>query len=275
MKNRLVAISVLAAMALPMPALMITGAHAADLDAEIAQEAGVTPVEYGSGWYLRGDVGIFHGTGNTSYPNGGTASLNGVDFFQEASWQAGIGYVFNDMFRADVTIANHSGFDHYGFSDAAPCEAPYTGDCLYEESANLSATSFQANGYVNLGQHGAFKPYLGGGLGLTRVTWNNYSGREYCELDPGEDCATASHSGGPGVEVYAQDPATSGRGETLMMNYSLMAGLDYKLDNNWIVDLGYKFTQFRDIGLNSVDRLGTLDSTSIHEIKVGLRYEIW
>ena len=33
------------------------GAHAADLETEVLQQAGVTPVEFGSGWYLRGDVG--------------------------------------------------------------------------------------------------------------------------------------------------------------------------------------------------------------------------
>ena len=98
------------AAALPLPAL------AADYEPPIVIDQPVeeVPVEVGSGWYLRGDIGYnfeVDADGDFDYrtfdPLTGaysdnvfaTGSLN-----EQVTWSAGVGYNFTDMLRADVTV---------------------------------------------------------------------------------------------------------------------------------------------------------------------------
>ena len=88
----------------------------ADYDPPIVVDQPVeeVPVEVGSGWYLRGDIGYnfeVDADGDFDYrtfdPLTGaysadvfdTASLN-----EQVTWSAGFGYHFTDMLRADVTV---------------------------------------------------------------------------------------------------------------------------------------------------------------------------
>ena len=254
------------------------GAHtavAADLDAEIAREAGIQTVEFGSGWYLRGDIGTLHGAGETFFPGGGTTSLYGPAFGETVSLNAGIGYIFNDHFRMDVTLSNADGFAFDGVSSPSACGSIYTGECYYESEGSVSFMKLEANAYVNLGAHGAIRPYVGAGAGLARVTWDDYSSRLFCVLDPGEDCSIAAHSGGPGQEVWYSVTPTTSRNSSMIATVALMAGFDYRLSEKWVADFGYKYTHGFDVGWNTGDHEAEIDNVDMHEFRVGLRYEIW
>jgi opacity protein-like surface antigen len=100
------------------------------------------PVEWGSNWYLRGDVGAAEVS---------PADLNGVNLNQTFpnNWTAGLGggFKFNEYFRADVTVDYQS---------------------LYHNSAipnNTSSVLALANAYLDLGTFWGFTPYIGAGVG--------------------------------------------------------------------------------------------------------------
>ncbi|KGF66773.1 hypothetical protein LL06_26265, partial [Hoeflea sp. BAL378] len=95
---------------------LAASAQAADLDQVIyAPELPMTqPVEIGSGWYLRGDLGysvetrgaatrysIFSAGPPVSYSTGafGTSSID-----SDWSGSAGVGYNFTDYLRGDLTF---------------------------------------------------------------------------------------------------------------------------------------------------------------------------
>jgi opacity protein-like surface antigen len=131
-------------------------ASAADLDAvgyEPVVEA--QPVEVGSGWYLRGDLGynISSKTGLTARDQFGNSVSESFDLDKNFVPSVGIGYQFTDYLRADVT-GSYSKQDLDGF----PAEA--------------RIWDMMANGYVDLGNFAGFTPYLGGGLGFANVRYS-------------------------------------------------------------------------------------------------------
>jgi opacity protein-like surface antigen len=131
-------------------------ASAADLDAvgyEPVVEA--QPVEVGSGWYLRGDLGynISSKTGLTARDQFGNSVSESFDLDKNFVPSVGIGYQFTDYLRADVT-GSYSKQDLDGF----PAEA--------------RIWDMMANAYVDLGNFAGFTPYLGGGLGFANVRYS-------------------------------------------------------------------------------------------------------
>ena len=73
----------------------------------------------------------------------------------------GVGYKFNDWFRADVTgeyrgKANFHGSDNVAFTG---------GQGVDNYSGSKSEWLFLANAYVDLGTWSCFTPYIGAGVG--------------------------------------------------------------------------------------------------------------
>ncbi len=141
------------------------------------------PVEWGSGWYLRGDIGWQ----NVQLPavTGDFATIKGVDNI--VSGGLGGGYQFNDWLRADLTV-DRSVFRMNRALDTVWCPyAPvplYTQDsqgqkqqigvmanpsdtCAPQAKGTLNRTSFLVNGYLDLGHYWGFTPYVGAGLGAS------------------------------------------------------------------------------------------------------------
>ena len=156
------------------------------------------PVEVGSGWYLRGDIGYnfdLQADGDFDFrtfdPVTGAYSPGAFDtasLGEQVTWGAGFGYNFTDMIRADVTVDGfRANFDGTYVERAMPllCGLPaFAGtSCRSEDSAEAAALSFMANGYVDLGTYVGFTPYVGGGLGYTYVDWGSLC--EFRLLRPG------------------------------------------------------------------------------------------
>ncbi len=155
-------------------------AQAADLFAlPEAPEVPEGPVEWGSNWYLRGDVGFQE----VSIP-----ALSG--YFEPLSRQdivsggVGGGYQFNDWLRADVTI-DRSVFRKSRMTGQYWCPYELRGlvdqvtgyqvgvfsnpndTCSQFGSASLTRTSVMANAYVDIVHFWGFTPYVGAGVGMT------------------------------------------------------------------------------------------------------------
>ncbi len=218
-------------------------AIAADLEIEPAP-MDQTPVEFGSGWYLRGDIGIT------------THTDTDVDYHYDQSvdetWTigGGVGYHLNEYLRADVTVDYAGGHEWDG-------KTLYDGES-YKSSADVDRTTWMLNGYVSLGQYGGFKPYIGGGVGLSHIWWSDISS----EL--------------PGVGDELDDQSDT------VTTYALMAGFDYSIDDYWTVDFGYRWLKMHDGTIFEDASFGDLDGsdldftdTTTQEFKIGLRYDIW
>ncbi|MEQ8482473.1 MAG: porin family protein [Hoeflea sp.] len=265
---------------------MAASADAADLDEIIyAKELPVTqPVEIGSGWYLRGDLGYSFKTagGATGYRifNAGPPASYGAGLFDSSalssdwSGSVGVGYHFTDYLRADATFEYSTGKFAGATSSATPCVGGPAGTgCVSTDTQNVEQYGFMANAYADLGTFVGFTPYVGAGAGVTRVTWDRLNSTYRCVPAVGFPCGAApAGTSNPGQQDWR-------------FTYALMAGLSYDISENVKLDLGYRYskiksgTQFKfdaataaagATGAQAVD--GGIEK---HEVRAGLRYSLW
>lgn len=274
---------------IPAAALLTSTAlpgFAADYEPPIVIDQPVeeVPVEIGSGWYLRGDIGYNFTTesdGGISFrafdPATGSYnpdSFDTVSLGSSMTFGGGVGYNFTDYFRADFTVDGFRLPFDGTTSSPTPClpGAAYAGTgCRSEDSATASAISLMLNGYVDLGTYVGFTPYVGGGLGYTYVDWSGLSSNIYCT---GVTCPT-------GIAAYSE----SGGQQSWRFTYAAMAGLAYDLTNNLKVDVGYRYRYIDSGAMFSFDPATQAAGASgvqaddsgftTHEVRVGLRYALW
>lgn len=270
--------------------LPMSPALAADYDPPVVydQPDEYVPVEVGSGWYLRGDIGyvIENKVGTFNYRTFdagagtyGSESFDTGSLSKDFTFGAGIGYRYNDWLRADLTADGfRTRFDGTTSSDS-PCVDPlfdpaYAGTgCRTDDGAEGYAVSVMANGYVDLGTYVGLTPYIGAGAGYTYVSWS--------DLDSSPVCVAGTGSC-PGTELA--DVEHGGESDW-RFSYAVMAGLAYDVNKNLKLDVGYKYRHIaagnmfgfdegsRDLGASGVQ--GEDTDLSQHEVKVGLRYELW
>lgn len=226
-----IALTFLAAALLPLaPAL------AADYEPPIYVEQApeYTPVEVGSGWYLRGNVGY-----NVGDPVYDFTLLGEKAEHNRFSGGIGVGYHFNDWLRSDATIS-YLGGDKYKFDDGI--------DAL---NASHRMWSGLVNGYVDLGTYAGFTPYVGAGLGVLHS-------RHALSVDS----STAA------VWLDATD-------KQYEFAYALHAGGSYKVSNNVSVDIGYQYLSSPSTKYFNGNTLTMDEGVDQHQVKVGLRYDLW
>jgi opacity protein-like surface antigen len=265
-----------------MAAVLAATALAGDLPPEVKmQEVSVKSAE---GFYVRGDVGYAVNThhGDTSvrsfdaatggYSNGSfdSARFDGGDF----TGAVGIGYQFNDLVRADITGDLFRGDFKGRFASDEPCAGGGAGTgCGYKGSSSYTAGSLMLNGYLDLGTLAGFTPYVGAGLGATRVDWNNVNISASC-VDGSAGC------GGAGASSSRYPGETDWR-----FIYALMAGVSYDVASNVKLDLGYRFSHVAggdmfgysgaDSAAGAAGTMGRDGALSRHEIRIGLRVTTW
>ncbi len=249
---------------------------------ELDGTPGGTTVEFGTGWYLRGDIG---GSFNVVDPS---FSLNnvptGLDLGRTGSFSVGAGYILNDFVRFDATVDQ---FVNFGFNDrrAIGCgtwdndnslltpEIPVTGACDETRALEASATALMINGYFDLGKFNRFTPYVGGGVGMAYVRWEDYTEIGRCVASSGTECGN-----GTLPTIYSNTYASNKEWKPAA---AIMAGFSYDITKNLKLDAGYKFTYISGGDASNNIPVGggfsnlEYDSFNIHQVRVGLRYEIW
>lgn len=260
-------------------------AFAADYDPPLVEDVidEYVPVEVGSGWYLRGDIGYVAATSSS-----GTATYRTFDpitatygdntfatqrLRSNLTWGGGFGYRFTDWLRADLTVDGLKTKFSGTTTSAAPClnTAAFAGTgCRSEDGATMSTLSFMGNVYADLGTYAGFTPYAGAGAGYSYVTWTNLTNSLYC--------TGACPVGFIGDTVH-------GGTKSWRFSYNLMAGVAYDVSSNMKIDVGYKYRRVAGgpmfnfdpgsfaAGANGVQ--GRDKGLSTHEFRVGLRYELW
>lgn len=252
--------------------LLSHAAFAADMPAPQPYYAPPPPVEDPSGWYLRGDIGFSNQKVKDrdyySYPQ--LLSLNQSNSFDSGGiFGVGVGYQFNNWFRADVTgqyrgNANFHGLDLTSYPDTGTVQR---GSDVY--SANKSEWVVMANAYVDLGTWWCVTPFIGAGVGASRNTISNFT-------DIGAN-GTAAFGTVPGV-------ASAQSNSKWNLAWALHTGVAYKVTPNMSVELGYSYMNLGDavtgelvtkdgFGAGGGHMMKFNDITS-HDLKLGVRWNL-
>lgn len=257
-----------------------SASFAADMDPVYVEEPVTTQVEFGSGWYLRGDVGYsIHGPFDTNGTSGDDLSINPLNA------SIAVGYTFSDNFRGEVEVGY---LGSYSFDDNdATCtgtstftpivgpvvSGPGTIDCEGGESGDNDMWNGLINGYVDLGNFGGFTPYVGAGVGLV---YSNYSGRSEERV-----CTDISVTDATGTTDFTCDAEQGGGNsvddERIGFLWALAAGFGYQLSEYTALDVGYRYLSSPNATqlVNLPAGLDEEEGMSVHQVRVGLRYQIW
>ncbi len=151
----------------------------------------------------------------------------------------GVGYHFSDMLRGDVTF-NYVGRDEWNYNDGTVS--------LEAENWVLGG---MVNAYLDLGTIAGFTPYVGGGIGL---------------LTSKQSLAVTVPSLGLSDEISERQTKFA---------YALTAGASYLMTQNLSLDVGYQYLSSPDMNYIDSTTFTVEDGFDYHQVKVGLRYDLW
>jgi opacity protein-like surface antigen len=221
-------------------------------------------VEWGSGWYLRGDASVtdqkldpmMHLPGLVQ---GGKKNVTGfgADF--------GVGYLISDMVRVDATIGVTRRLDQRMATSYGCIYLPATsGACTETAKTRVDRYPMLANAYVDLGNYGGLRPYLGVGAGVALV-------REKFERTAVFNGTTSFHYSS--ISPTYGDTPLSGTKTRTNFAYALMAGVGYDISDGVSLDVGYRFL---DMGSVKIENAGQGSHAKLreHQARIGLRYRI-
>jgi opacity protein-like surface antigen len=237
------------------------------------------PADFG-GWYLRGDIGFSNQSVNNIRKSDPAAysqisSLNETNNFDTAGiFDIGAGYRFNNWFRADVTAqyrgkANFKGTDVF---TASASGLAYNAQDDY--NASKSELLFLANAYVDLGTWWCVTPFIGAGIGTSRVSISGFTDTGVNNLQQ----TTPLSVGGPPVVSYA----TAANGSKWNFAWAAHAGLAYQVSQNVTLELAYSFV---DLGSGTTGAITSFDGftrgnvirfndITSHDLKLGVRWNL-
>jgi opacity protein-like surface antigen len=235
------------------------------------------PAQDFGGWYLRGDIGFSNQNVNNIRKNDPVAysqisSLSETTSFDTGGvFDVGVGYRFNNWFRADVT-GQYRGKSNFKGSDVFTASAfglAYNGQDNY--NASKSELLFLANAYVDLGTWWCITPFVGAGVGTSRVTISNFTdtGATNIHINP-------TFVGGPPVASFA----SAASGSQWNFAWAAHAGFAYQVSPNVMLELAYSYVNLGGgttgvisdfTGFNAGHVFKFNDITS-HDLTLGLRY---
>ena len=198
-------------------------------------DPGIMVVNDPDGWYIRGDAGVGMTvigslrstfTSNVPDPQWDSKSVGDAAFVR-----VGLGYQFNNWFRADVTGEYRTSSHIQGvqsFNQGA-FFTPATADRSYDNySGQVSHAVALVNGYVDLGTWNRITPYVGAGVGYA---YHFVSGLH----DFGGVSSFAP--GQFGISGLGYAPSNSSGS----FAWALMAGLGYNVNEHLKLDIGYRY----------------------------------
>lgn len=204
----------------------------------LLQSAPLLVDEFGSGWYLRGDVGYRINRVGEVANRGAPPGFRNHDLGNSWLLGAGIGFKW-DWFRADAT-------GDYG------TKAKFSGDSGSVRdnfSAKIDSFTMMVNAYGDLGTWYGLTPYVGAGAGIAHLQAANF----HVVSDGGIDADST------GKWNFA---------------WAYMAGLSYKLLGNSYIDVGYRHIDMGDVktGMGASSNQLAFKKVTADELRVGFRY---
>ncbi|MBI5132902.1 MAG: porin family protein [Rhodopseudomonas palustris] len=251
--------------------MVCSAAMAADMPIAPPPAYAPPPVEDFGGWYLRGDIGFSNQQVKDLRYGRESAYSQLTSFDQQTTFDAagiygvGVGYQFNNWFRADV-VGQYRGSSNFKGTDRFNGTASgfaYSGIDNY--SASKSEWLVMANGYVDLGTWWCVTPFVGAGVGAARVTMANFTDTGINNIP----FSTASFASAPTASKWN-------------LAWALHTGLAYKVNPNLTLELAYSYLNLGDgytgslstfTGLTSNNSFKFKDITS-HDVKLGVRWNL-
>ena len=274
-------------------------------------DAPTQPVEFGTGWYIRGSVG-----GAVQAMPDLLSDPNNVGFTQKLNWfvEAGAGYQINQWFRTDATYTYYGSQPVSGNGPQVNCPSEIRGlyqgiataeipagtpigvfadgnACNPRESASVQKNLFLANGYVDLGNYWGVTPYIGGGIGTAYINstqnvnfYNVNDGSPYratLTLPAGYPAVfyspigpqqTAPLQNQPHYNYGPQNWDYSQSTWKWNFAFALMAGFSYDISQNLKLDLGYRYVNFGSMTFKSLLGSAFDKNLTSQEVRLGLRY---
>jgi opacity protein-like surface antigen len=282
----------------------VAPAFAADSDLIIpaAQEEYV-PVEIGSGWYIRGDIG--YNIGGRQYDESYDLAPRTFDdsYADGLNVGVGVGYRYNDIFRMDSTFDRVLGGSFSNtqlVAPTGPCNGTglyvdtttgvsYMGpfnitNCLRKDEASYNAWIAMGNAYADLGTINGFTPFVGAGLGVAKINWQEETNSITCIPVASdvhvEACSATGSVAQPPLNTIYTEPGIVNNGSNWKLAMSVTAGVSYEVQKGLHLDTSYKFTSIGG-GFGSIPYGPTpgssiaKDGFGLHQVKVGVRYDIW
>lgn len=280
-----------------MLACTVSSAFAADLfRTEPAQVVyGEKRQEFGTGWYLRGDVSWTRDKAPSLFAD---ASFGNVSAKNILGATIGFGYKLNNWFRTDMTLDWRATQNASRVSPEFNCPIEVRGlnavpsgtpvgiyavnnSCRAVEQSKLQRGAVLANGYLDLGTWSGVTPYVGAGAGVAygRISgtydWrdmsNNSLYRPTLVLPANYPIIWLDELGNPvpdpGINFGMQDPSRRISQTKFNFAFALMAGFAVDISPNAKLDIGYRYLNLGKWGKATA-------SNTAHDFRIGFRYAI-
>ena len=268
-------------------------ASAADLAAPYDPGFGASQqkVDFGTGWYIRGDVGFEEASVKRIGTGAAIAGAAPAILFDQATnhqnsyvFSGGGGYKLNDWFRFDAVGEIRK--DLHGATTGAPlpCQIGYIanstltaetpvysgGGCSPQSNSSLTRYDVLANAYVDLGTWSSVTPYVGVGAGAAFGRVGASTSWHMQNLLPYQ--VTFSDALNSSITYYNNWDRTY---SSTYVNFAwaLMAGVAIDVADHVKLDIGYRYFNGGHVTIQSGN--GT-SSTSLvsNEIRAGIRYMV-
>ena len=215
------------------------------------------------GWYLRGDIGMSNqavkSLSNVLNTSPGT-SVNPIfyDFDSAMTFGGGVGYQFNSWFRVDGTLEYRGKANFHGLEIISNGGVVVGTD---EYHASKSEWLVLANAYADLGTWWCVTPFVGVGIGTSRNAISNFT-----------DINTPNNGVAYGANTSQWQFA-----------YAAYAGLSYKVNNSFTVELAYRYLNMGNgltgdlktfDGTNNVFNPTTFKDITSQDIRLGVRWSL-
>jgi opacity protein-like surface antigen len=216
--------------------------------------------DFSSGWYLRGDIGM-SSQEVKKIDNALFATATQFEFLDEGGFDSapfvgfGIGYQLNSWLRFDVTGEYRMNSTFNGLDVIRSDGSTFTNDYRAKKSEWL----LLANAYVDLGTWWCVTPFVGAGIGVSRINISGF---------------TDVNTPNGGVAFGPDESQWS-------LAWALHAGLAFQATNNLSIELAYRYTSLGDgrvgdardfLGTNNVNNPTTFRDITSHDLKLGVRF---
>jgi opacity protein-like surface antigen len=254
--------------------LLSTAAFAADMPSIMPapQPYYAPPAQDFGGWYLRGDIGFSNqhvDRLNNALDVNSLTSDQRLGFDTGGVFGLGVGYSFNNWFRADLTGQFRGNTNFHGLDVITFNNGGAIGNGADTYSASKSEWLFLANAYADLGTWWCITPFVGAGIGTARVQISNFVDQGVGSLFP------------PGSGV---GPSTAFADTASKWNFAwaLHAGLAYKVSPSMTIEMAYSYINMGDgitgdlkafDGTNNIVNPMTFKNITSQDLTLGVRWQ--
>lgn len=271
-----------------------------DYSAAVPVPAPIPVAMYHPQWYFRIDAGFGFGdsvdasesgmlfgdspiniagtTYSSAAPFGSDSSWLSADYTNSAVYNLGVGYYWTQRFRTDLTVESRrsQAVDIDGSQATAltvggvvPGNTADTFNASTNDHTLIRGAVFMLNGYYDFTQFGAFKPYIGGGVGFG-----------YTDLERKNETSTStSGPGGAADTIELSSSSSRDRQQVTQTALAATVGFSYQLTDITDLDFGYRFLWVEgahaDLTVNGHGSSIKIDDTMEHQIRAGVRFNVF